>query len=308
VEAAIDGRLVDLGPALQRALFGLLLTQVDRPVAVDALIDQLWSGAPPPAAMTSLRAYVSNLRRVLDPKRSPRAPARVLRSRAPGYLLDSVGVNFDVHQFTRHVVAARRALDQTDAKHALDEFDAALGLWRGQAYADMREAEWAVPEVARLEELRLSVVEGRCEAQLALGRHHHVVVELDLHVRAHPLREHGCELLVLALYRAGRQAEALAVLRATRTRLADELGIDPGAALQRLERDILNQTPTLDWHPPTSTPAASLAEGVAPPVSPAPPTTTPPAPDGNGVRGAQGAMRTQVEGSFEVAGRQQELV
>ncbi|MGB8202189.1 MAG: AfsR/SARP family transcriptional regulator, partial [Pseudonocardiaceae bacterium] len=257
VEAVLDGRLVDLGPPRQRALFGLLLSRVDRLVAADVLIDELWSGDPPSVAMTSLRTYVSNLRRVLEPDRAPRAPATVLHTRAPGYLLDSRGVEFDVHRFTGHVAGGREALGRADPQHALDEFDAALGLWRGGAYADMREARWAAPDVARLEELRCSALEGRCAAQLQLGEHHGVVAELDAHVRAHPLREHGCELLALALYRAGRQAEALAVLRDTRGRLTEELAIDPSAALRQLERDILTQASTLDWRPPTSsTPVA----------------------------------------------------
>ncbi len=305
VEAVVAGRLVDLGSPRQRALFGLLLSRVDRPVAFDALIDQLWAGDPPVAAITSLRAYVSNLRRVLEPGRAPRAPATVLRTRAPGYLLDSRDVEFDVHQFTGHTTAGREALGRADPEQALDEFDKALGLWRGQAYADMRDAEWAAPEVARLEELRLSVVEARCAAQLELGEHHAVVAELDLHVRAHPLREHGCELLALALYRAGRQAEALGVLRDTRAQLAEELGIDPGTALRRLERDILTQAPALDWHPPRSTPTASIAGSAAP--APQPTIISPlPAdePDGGA---AQWVVSTQVQGFAEVVGREQEL-
>ncbi len=260
----MGGQLVDLGPPRQRALFGLLLTRVDRLVAVDTLVEDLWSGDPPAAAMTSLRAYVSNLRRLLEPDRAPRAPATVLHTRPSGYLLDSRGVEFDVHQFAGHATAGREALGRADAEVAVVEFDQALGLWRGLAYADVRDATGVAPEVARLEELRLSVVEARCAAQLELGDHHGAVAELDGHVRAHPLREHGCELLALALYRAGRQAEALAALRDTRRRLAEELGIDPSAALQRVERDILAQAPTLDWHPPT--PTASVAESAPPPA------------------------------------------
>lgn len=153
--------------------------------------------------------------------------------------------------------------------------DAAWGLWRGQPYADVADANWAAPEVARLEELRLSVVEVRCAAQLQLGEHHAAVTELEMHVRANPLREHGCELLALALYRAGRQAEALGMLRVARARLAEELGIDPGTALQRLEHDILTQAPALDWHLLRSTPAAFVA-GPAPPVPPTHPATNTP--------------------------------
>ncbi len=263
VEAVVDGRLVDLGPPRQRALFGLLLSRVDRPVAVDTLIDDLWSGDPPAAAMASLRAYVANLRRALEPDRAPRTPTTVLHTRTPGYLLDSRGVEFDVHRFTGHATAGHEALGHADPQQALVEFDAALALWRGPAYADVRDAMWATAEVTRLEELRLSVVEGRCAAQLELGDHHGAVAELDFQVRAHPLRERSCELLALALYRTGRQADALATLRDTRRRLAAELGIDPTPALQRLELGILAQAPALDWHPPSSTPSASVATAAA---------------------------------------------
>ncbi len=288
VEAAVGGRLVDLGPPRQRALFGLLLSRVDRLVVADALIENLWSGNPPAAAMTSLRAYVSNLRRVLEPDRVPWAPTTVLHTRTSGYLLTSQGVEFDVHRFVGHTKTGREALGRADPEHALAEFTAALALWRGPAYVDVGDAEWATPEVVRLEELRLSVVEGRCAAQLELGDHHGAVAELDVHVRAHPLRERGCELLALALYRAGRQAEALVALRSTRRRLAEELGIDPNAALQQLECDILAQAPALDWHPSSSTPIAPVT-GPAPPATPAPVTaaaTIVPLP----VRGRAGAL------------------
>jgi DNA-binding SARP family transcriptional activator len=311
VEAVVAGRPADLGPPRQRALFGLLLSRVDRPVAVDTVVEELWSGDPPPAAMASVRAYVSNLRRVLEPDRPPRAPATVLCTRAPGYLLSSRGVDFDVHQFTEHAAAGRAALGRGNFTRAVAEFEAALGLWRGKAYADVGDAEWAAPEVARLEELRLSVVEARCEAQLRLGQHHSAVAELEMHVRANPLREHGCELLALALYRAGRQAEALGVLRVTRTRLVEELGIDPGAVLQRLEQDILTHAPGLDWQPPTCTPTGPGAELPAPPAS-APTGTAAPTPVGPstadfGLRASQRVVSTHVQGLSEVLGRQAEL-
>jgi DNA-binding SARP family transcriptional activator len=271
VETVVAGRPADLGPPRQRALFALLLTRMDQPVAIDAVIEDLWSGDPPAAAMTSLRAYVSNLRRVLEPDRPPRAPATVLRTRAPGYVLDSRGVDVDVRRFAEHAATGRMALSRGNSTRAVAEFEAALGLWRGKAYADVCDAEWAAPEVARLEELRLTVVEARCAAQLQLGEHHSAVAELEMHVRANPLREHGCELLALALYRAGRQAEALGMLRITRARLADELGIDPGVVLQRLEQDILTHAPALDWQPPTSTPTSTPAEqpAAAPKITPA---------------------------------------
>ncbi|HET9116813.1 MAG TPA: BTAD domain-containing putative transcriptional regulator, partial [Pseudonocardiaceae bacterium] len=309
VEAVVAGRPADLGPPRQRALFALLLSRVDRPVAIDAVIEDLWSGDPPAAATTSLRAYVSNLRRVLEPDRPPRAPATVLRTLAPGYVLDSQGVELDVRRFAEHAAAGRVALNRGNSTRAVAEFEAALGLWRGKAYADVSDAGWAAPEIARLEELRLSVVEARCAAQLQLGEHHSAVAELEMHVRAHPLREHGCELLALALYRAGRQAEALGVLRVTRVRLAEDLGIDPGAVLQRLEQDILTHAPALDWHPPTSTSTSTVVErSVA-----APPATTPaqsraaPSADEFATRSSQRVVSTHVQSLSEVIGRHGEL-
>jgi DNA-binding SARP family transcriptional activator len=264
VEAVVGGRLVDLGPPKQRALLALLVSRVGRPVAVDVLLEELWSGHPPPAVMTSLLVYVSNLRRVLEPDRAPREPATILRTHSPGYLLDSRSVDIDAHRFTSHATAGRQAWSEGDPQRALSEFEAGLALWRGQAYAEVADAAWMAPEMARLEELRLSAVEGRCAALLAVGAHEVAVAELEAHVQAHSLREHACELLALALYRAGRQAEALAVLRAIRSRLAEGLGIDPGAALQRLERNILTQAPVLDWHPPTSTRTVAAVGAVAP--------------------------------------------
>jgi DNA-binding SARP family transcriptional activator len=256
VGAVVSGRLVDLGPPKQRALFALLVSRVGRPVAVDVLLEELWARHPPAAAMTSLLAYVCNLRKALEPHRPPRAPATVLRTRAPGYMLDSAAVEFDVHRFIGHVTAGQEALRRGDSQRALGEFEAGLALWRGQAYADVRDATWLAPEIARLEELRISTVEGRCTALLELGAHELAVAELEAHVQDHPLREHGYELLARALYRAGRQADALAVLRIVRTRLAEELGIDLSPALQRLERDLLAQAPVLDWQPSPVAPIA----------------------------------------------------
>jgi DNA-binding SARP family transcriptional activator len=225
-------------------------------VAVDVLLEELWAGHPPAAAMTSLLAYVCNLRRVLEPHRPPRAQATVLRTRAPGYMLDSAAVEFDVQRFIGHVTAGQEALRRGDSQRALGEFEAGLALWRGQAYADVRDATWVAPEVARLEELRISAVEGSCTALLELGAHEPAVAELEAHVQVYPLREHGYELLARALYRAGRQADALAVLRIVRTQLGDELGIDLSPALQRLERDLLAQAPVLDWQPSPVAPIA----------------------------------------------------
>ena len=246
VEAAVAGRRVDLGAPKQRAALALLVSQVGRPVSVDVMLEELWDGQPPPSAITSLHAYVANLRRVLEPNRAPRKPATVLRTRGRGYLLDSRVAEVDVQCFGERATAGWQALDQRDPQRALREFEAGLALWRGHAYADVADATHVAPEVVRLEELRLSVVEGRCATLMAVGALEVAVAELAAFTQAHPLREYGCELLSLALYRTGRQADALAALRTHQRRMAQELGIDPSPALRHLESEILNHAPALD--------------------------------------------------------------
>lgn len=253
IEAVVGGRLVDLGAPKQRALLALLVSKVGQPVGVDMIVEELWAGSPPRSAIASLQAYVANLRRVLEPGRAPRTAPSVLRTYERGYLLERRVVEVDVDAFSRRAVAGWQALDAGDPQVAVHEFESALGLWRGRAYAEVADTACVRPDVARLEELRLSVVEGRCTGLLAAGAHEIAVAELEAFVQAHPLREYGCELLSLALYRAGRQADALAVLRTNQRRLAEELGIDPRPALQLLERQILNQAPSLDWRPATGT-------------------------------------------------------
>lgn len=301
VEAVAAGRLVDLGAPKQRALLALLVSRVGQPVAVDVMLEALWAGHPPPSAMTSLQVYVANLRRALEPDRAPRTPATVLRTCPGGYLLDSRVVDIDVHRFGEHAKAGWQAGDRGDPQLALTEFEAGLALWRGQAYAEIADATCVVPEVARLEELRLSVVEARCAALLAVGAHGVAVAELEAFIQAHPLREYGYELLSLALYRAGRQADALGVLRTIQTRLAEELGIDPKPALQTLEREILNQDPALDWHPtpavptftvPTKPTASSQAGTTDLPTADLPPS---PGEDGEVFVGRETALRQLVE-------------
>lgn len=256
LEAVVGGRMVDLGTPKQRALLALLVSRVGQPVTVDVMLEALWAGHPPPSARTSLHAYVANLRRVLEPDRARRTRATVLCTHGQGYLLNSRAVDVDVHRFCERATAGWHAWGRGDRRLALSEFEAGLALWRGQAYAEVANDTHVVPEVERLEELRLSLVEGRCAALLAAGAHEVAVAELEAFMQAHPLREYGCELLSRALYRAGRQADALAVLRTNQKRLAEELGIDPRPALQHLESEILNQAPTLDWHPPAIPPSA----------------------------------------------------
>ncbi|HZR53306.1 MAG TPA: AfsR/SARP family transcriptional regulator [Streptosporangiaceae bacterium] len=258
IEATVDGQVVDLGAPKQRAMLALLVSRAGQPVPVDLIVEELWTGRPPPSAITSLQAYVANLRRVLEPDRAPRTPARVLCTRGKGYLLDSRVAVVDASRFGERAAAGWQALDRGDPQRALIAFEVGLALWRGQAYTEVADATYVAPEVARLEELRLSAIEGRCAALLAVGAHELAAAELEAFTQTHPLREYGYELLSLALYRSGRQADALAALRTNQQRLALELGIDPRPVLQRLEKEILNQAPALDWHPPL--PAAASRE------------------------------------------------
>lgn len=271
LEARVAGRPVDLGAPKQRKLVALLVSRVGQPVPVDVMLEALWADSPPPSAMTSLQSYVANLRRALEPGRAPRTPTRVLHTNDRGYLLDGHVVEVDVHLFERRAKAGWQAWNRADPHEALSEFEAALALWRGEAYTEVSPSVHVAAEVARLGELRLSAVEGRCAALLAVGAHEVAVAELEAFMQAHPLREYGCELLSLALYRAGRQADALAVLRTNQRRLGDELGIDPRPALQHLEREILSHAPALDWRPPPAAPTtAALRRPAAAPQAPVP--------------------------------------
>ncbi|MDT9701057.1 BTAD domain-containing putative transcriptional regulator [Streptomyces sp. P17] len=263
LEAVVAGRPVDLGAPKQRKLVALLVSRVGQPVPVDVMLEALWAESPPPSAMTSLQSYVANLRRALEPGRAPRTPTKVLHTNDRGYLLDGHAVEVDVHRFERRAKAGWQAWNRGDPHEALSEFEAGLALWRGEAYTEVSHSVHVAAEVARLGELRLSAVEGRCAALLAVGAHEVAVAELEAFMQAHPLREYGCELLSLALYRAGRQADALAVLRTNQRRLGDELGIDPRPALQHLEREILSHAPALDWRPAQPVPVTATPRRAA---------------------------------------------
>lgn len=264
LRADVDGRPADLGGPRQRAVLARLAVAGGQPVSADLLVDDIWSGEPPPRALAALQVHVSHLRRILEPNRPPRAPATVLVSVAPGYALALEPDALDSRR-------AARLLDEAAAlppAAAIAPLRAALECWTGAAYAEFADEPWAAPEAARLAELRRHAVERLAEARLAAGEAAAVVPDLDRHVRDHPLREEAVRLLALALYRAGRQADALAVLAGARSRLVDELGVDPGPALQELERDVLAQAPHLG-----AAPAAPVPTAVA---TPSPPVAEPP--------------------------------
>ncbi|OHV43491.1 transcriptional regulator [Pseudofrankia sp. BMG5.36] len=267
VEVVVDGVAVDLGRPKQRALFALLLAAADTVVAVDTIVDRLWGGQPPASAMASLQVYVSNLRRVLEPGRGPGTPAAVLVTRAPGYVLRTDGATVDVRVFVELITGARAALAVGRADDALAGLDEALGLWRGDAYADVRDASWIAPEVARLGELRLGAVEDRADALIRLGRPAEAAADLEAFIAGHPLRERALSLMALGLYRCGRPADALGALRSVRARLAEELGVDPGPDLVTLEMAILRHDRRLA--PPPVVPAwrPGAADAVALPAA-----------------------------------------
>ena len=263
--ADLDGRRLELGPRLQRQLLAILLSEHGRTIAVDRLIDLLWAEEPPSAAIASLQAYVSQLRRILEPDRPPRAPAQVLVTADPGYSLQVDPEHIDARRFERLAREGRAALDEGRPDRADELLGSALGLWRGAALAEFEHEVWAVPMVARLDETRDNALEDRIDSWLALGRHAAAASELEEMVQERPLRERRWAQLVLAHYRAGRQADALRAYQRCRTVLADELGIEPSPALRRLEAAVLGQDPSLDAPP------------LAPPSSPGDPVSVDPA-------------------------------
>jgi DNA-binding SARP family transcriptional activator len=228
---------VELGGSKQRALLAILLLRRGEVVSVDRLVDELWGEAPPPGAAKTLQVYVSRLRRALGDG--------LLVRRGSGYSLE-LGVDaVDVERFERLIDHGRELLVGGDAAGAARTLREALDLWRGPPLGDLADEPFARAEVARLEELRLAASEERIEAELALGRHDRVVAELEMLVGAHPVRERLRAQLMLALYRCGRQADALATYRDGRELLVNDFGLEPGPGLQELERAILNQDAAL---------------------------------------------------------------
>jgi len=238
VEAVRDGRSLALGGAKPRALLGFLVIHANEVVSRDRLIEALWGDRPPGTADHSLDVQVSRLRKVFDQD-------DVLLTRSGGYVLEVDREQIDVHRFERMLEEGRRANAAGDAAAALATLSAALGLWRGPALADLAYESFAQTEIERLEELRLVAVEERIEAELALGQHDKLVPELESLTAKYPLRERLRGQLMLALYRSGRQAEALRVYTETRRQLVDDLGIEPNQSLRDLEQAILRQDPAL---------------------------------------------------------------
>ncbi|WP_052373725.1 BTAD domain-containing putative transcriptional regulator [Nocardia otitidiscaviarum] len=254
------GRLPLKGPR-HRAVLARLLVARGRVVPVARLIDDLWDD-PPEQAVGAIQTFVAALRRALEPDRPPRRPARVLVTEPPGYALRIDPAQVDAGRFELAVRAGGDLLDAGDATGAATTIDAALALWRGPAYAEFAEFPWARAEINRLDDLRLLAVEQRARAHIDSGDPTAAVAALEAHLHEHPLRERAWWLLALALYRGGRQADALTALRTVRERLRDELGVDPGPDLRDLEAAMLAQDPSLEpRHTQNDSAAASPRHG-----------------------------------------------
>ncbi|WP_073420761.1 AfsR/SARP family transcriptional regulator [Geodermatophilus nigrescens] len=228
-----DGRPLPLGGPRHRELLARLVVARGRVVPVPVLVDDLWD-VPPDGAVAAVRTFVAALRRALEPDRPPRTLARILVTEGPGYALRGVAVDAE-------------DVERTLAGPAdLPALEAVLAAWRGPALADVGDRPWAAPDRARWAELHATAVERSAAALLDLDRPADAVARLDAHVAGSPWREEGWRLLALALYRAGRAPDALAVLRRARARLAGELGLDPGRRLADLEARVLRRDPALD--------------------------------------------------------------
>ena len=236
-----NGDELSIGGSRQRRLLAMLLIHRNAVVSVDRLADAVFAGEPTPAASTTLRSYVARIRRVVDGNGS--APTVV--TQAPGYVLRTPAEAFDVACFERLVADAGSRLGRGDAAGAASVLREALALWQGDAYAEFADEDWARPEAQRLGELRLVAHERLVEAELACGRAVEMIPEIESLAREHELREGFRAQLMIALYRAGRQADALRVLRDYRGVLVEELGLEPSPALVELERRVLSHDPTL---------------------------------------------------------------
>jgi LuxR family maltose regulon positive regulatory protein len=273
LEVCRAGTAITLSRARHRALVSLLAIRSPRALPADQIVDELWSGDPPASGNATLQAYVSLVRKAIGPG--------VLVSRDGGYALDIEPGAIDARRFAAGVADGLAATAAGDHDVAATALRGSLAIWRGPAFAEFAEQPWASVEVAGLNELRVEAIEACIDAELALGRHHGLVAELEHLVVEHPFREALWGQLMLALYRCGRQAEALGAYSRLRIHLGEELGIEPTPTLARLEEAIILQKPELDWSEPLatssltdradSTPAAPLHPPLALPGTPAGP-------------------------------------
>ncbi len=301
LEALANQVPVDLGRPKQRALLALLLLHANQPVPLDRVIDLLWGPDAPAEAFDKLQVHVSRLRRALEPDRPPRSPSQILPTVAGGYLLRVGTDHLDADRFEVLADRAHRLMAGGQPVPARAAVDEALGLWRGPALAEFAYEPFAQPEAARLEDRRILALEDRFEIELALGNHAEAVAELEALVAGRGLRERLWGLLMLALYRSGRQGEALRAYTRARRVLGVELGVEPGAALRRLEADILAQDAQLDWHPPSEDGPVRMGAGLT-----GPPGLAGPGVDGGAVGAADRGV-TAAQSAPPLIGRTHEL-
>ncbi len=253
LELLVAGRIVGLGSAKLRLTLAALLLHANEVVSADRLVDILWGDEPPETAIGTVQSLVYRLRRLLTPADGAARGDDILVTRAPGYLLRVQPSDYDVARFEQLLADARRHVDPAAALAALDE---ALALWRGAAFAEFAFDEFARAEAARLEELRMTAIEDQVDAKLRLGRHTELVGELEQAVSTNLVRERLRAELMLALYRSGREVEALRTYQNYRVYLAEELGLEPSASLRRLEEQMLQHDADLEWTAPVSEPGS----------------------------------------------------
>ena len=263
LEATLDDRVLQLGGQRQRSVIAVLLLARGQVVTADSLISALWPDEAPKSAAGSLHAYLSHLRRLLEPDRPARAPSTLLVSRGAGYALKVPDSAVDAWRFSDLVARSGSVADAAQRAGLLRE---ALGLWRGPAMVEYADQEWAMADAHRLIELRRLAKEQLLSARLDSGESAILVPEIETLLAEEPLREEPWRLLALAQYRSHRQADALATLRRARSLLADELGVDPGPALRTLEAEILAQSDALQVPQPRTPTASTPARRQSAPV------------------------------------------
>lgn len=270
LEVVGDGESLALGSPKQRALLAVLVMSANQVVAVDRLVEELWGDEAPARAMASLQAYVSRLRRLLQPSEATRGRSNVLVTQPPGYVLRVDVGSIDAVRFEHQTAEGIRSLAAGDAAGALNALEEALRLWRGPPYADFSFEQFAHAEITRLNELRLSAIEARLAALVEAGHPAAAVADAEAVVRDHPLREGAWASLMTGLYHSGRQGEALRAYQRARRVIGEELGIEPGPALQELEAKVLHQSLPLQA---SSGSAAAVVRGTSeafsPPMAPA---------------------------------------
>lgn len=272
IEVTRSGERLPLGGRQQRAVLAMLLAEYGGVVTVGRLAEALWGERTPGGFLTTVQTYVFHLREVLEPDRRHGAPGQVLVTERGGYRLDTRGSTVDAAIFESLLAAGQRAMDRGAYDEALAGLRRALDLWRGDVLADVADLGFVTPLAARLEEMRQTARGLRIEAELGLGQHADALPEIDGLVAEHPLWEQLQALRITALYRSGRQSDALAVYRELRNRLGEELGIEPSSPLQQLHQAVLTQAAALDWHGPKALEASrpDPGNGPDPPELPTP--------------------------------------